>query len=42
MFFKDKDGKWWSTIFNGPVNEKPAILPVTIDADGQIALREVK
>lgn len=42
MFFKDKAGQWWSTIFNGPVNEKPAILPVTIEANGQIALREVK
>jgi xylan 1,4-beta-xylosidase len=42
MFFKDKSGNWWSTIFNGRAFEKPAILPVTIEANGQIALREVK
>lgn len=42
MFFRDKVGQWWSTIFNGPVFEKPAILPVTIEANGQIALREEK
>lgn len=42
MFFKDTGGKWWSTMFNGPVMEKPAILPVTIEANGQIALREAK
>lgn len=40
MFFQDKAGKWWSTIFNGPVFEKPGILPVTIEASGLIALRE--
>jgi len=40
MFFRDKTGQWWSTIFNGPVNERPAILPVTIDVNGQIALRQ--
>jgi len=42
MFFRDKVGQWWSTVFNGPVFEKPAILPVTIEANGQIALREEK
>lgn len=40
MFFRDKTGQWWSTIFNGPVSERPAILPVTIDVNGQIALRQ--
>jgi beta-xylosidase len=40
MFFQDTAGKWWSTIFNGPVFEKPGILPVTIEASGRIALRE--
>ncbi|MEN6578906.1 MAG: family 43 glycosylhydrolase [Phycisphaerales bacterium] len=42
MFFQDKAGKWWSTIFNGPVFEKPAILPITIEANGQIVLRDEK
>ena len=41
MFFKDKDGQWWSTIFNGPINEKPCILPVDIQANGQVSLRDV-
>lgn len=39
MYFKDRGGKWWATIFNGPVTERPAILPITIGADGQVALR---
>ena len=39
MFFQDKANHWWSTIFNGPVFEKPAILPVAIAANGQISLR---
>jgi xylan 1,4-beta-xylosidase len=42
MFFKDKDGRWWSTIFNGPINEKPCILPVDIQGNGQVSLREIK
>ena len=42
MYFKDKEGKWWATIFNGPVLEKPAVLPVTIEANGQVALREAR
>lgn len=42
VFFQDKAGQWWSTIFNGPVFEKPAILPVAIEANGQIALREMR
>jgi beta-xylosidase len=41
MFFKDKDGQWWSTIFNGPINEKPCILPVDIQANGQVSLRDL-
>jgi hypothetical protein len=40
MFFKDKDGKWWSTIFNGPINERPCILPVEIQSNGQLSLRK--
>ena len=40
MYFKDKAGRWWSTLFNGPVSEKPAILPITIAPNGQIALRD--
>jgi hypothetical protein len=42
MFFKDKGGQWWSTIFNGPINEKPCILPVEVQDNGQVSLREVK
>jgi xylan 1,4-beta-xylosidase len=40
MFFKDKEGKWWSTIFNGPISEKPGILPVDIGTSGQVVLRD--
>lgn len=39
MVFQDTKGQWWSTLFNGPVNEKPAILPITINDRGQIDLR---
>jgi xylan 1,4-beta-xylosidase len=39
MYFKDASGKWWSTIFNGPVRERPGILPVNIEPNGQISLR---
>ena len=39
-FFRDRRGNWWSTIFNGPVFEKPAILPINIEASGQITLRK--
>ena len=42
MIFKDKEGNWWSTIFNGPVFEKPGILPINVGTNGQISLREVK
>ena len=42
MFFKDTEGKWWSTIFNGPINEKPGILPVNITSNGQVSLRPVQ
>ncbi|MCX6926445.1 MAG: hypothetical protein NT154_25040 [Verrucomicrobia bacterium] len=42
MFFKDKDSRWWSTMFNGSINEKPCILPVDIQGNGQVSLREVK
>ena len=40
MFFKDKDGQWWSTFFgndkNAPFIEKPGILRVEFDKAGQI------
>jgi beta-xylosidase len=39
MFFKDQDSNWWSTIFNGPINERPCILPVDIRSNGQVSLR---
>ena len=39
MYFKDRTGQWWATIFNGPVVEKPAVLPIVISPDGQVALR---
>jgi xylan 1,4-beta-xylosidase len=42
MFFKDKNGKWWSTIFNGPISERPGILPVDIQPNGQISLRKAE
>jgi beta-xylosidase len=42
MFFKDREGEWWATIFNGPVFEKPAILPITIEPNSRIALRREK
>jgi hypothetical protein len=41
MFFRDKEGQWWSTLFGSdqwaPVKERAAILRVTIDAAGKIA-----
>jgi beta-xylosidase len=41
MFFRDKEGQWWSTLFGSdqwaPVKERAAILRVTIDAAGRIA-----
>ena len=40
MFFKDKEDHWWSTIFNGPINEKPCVLPVDIQRNGQVSLRK--
>jgi xylan 1,4-beta-xylosidase len=40
VFFMDKAGKWWATIFNGPVHEKPGIIPVAIEPNGQISLRK--
>lgn len=42
MFFKDNQGGWWSTMFNGPVSERPCVLPVDIRPDGQVSLREVR
>jgi xylan 1,4-beta-xylosidase len=40
MFFKDKDGRWWSTFFgndkNAPFNEKPGILRIEFDKAGKI------
>ncbi len=38
MFFKDGEGRWWSTYFGSdpqaPWRERPGILPVRFDADG--------
>jgi hypothetical protein len=39
---KDKEGTWWSTIFNGPASEKPGILPANVEPNGQVSLREEK
>ncbi len=39
MFFQDKDGNRWSTLFNGPVNERPGVLPVILEPNGQVSLR---
>jgi len=40
MFFKDRDGQWWSTFFGNdpaaPFRERPAILRVEFDKDGRI------
>jgi len=40
MFFKDGNGKWWSTFFGSdstsPVKERPCILPIRITADGRV------
>jgi hypothetical protein len=40
VFFKDREGRWWSTIFGGgersPFIEKPGILPVELAPDGTI------
>jgi xylan 1,4-beta-xylosidase len=40
MFFKDSQGKWWSTFFGSddqaPFRERPAILPVRITETGRI------
>ncbi len=41
MFFRDREGRWWSTLFGhtsaAPVRERPAILRVAIDNKGKIA-----
>lgn len=42
MYFKDTAGKWWSTIFNGPIVEKPGILPINVEPNGQVSLRNEK
>lgn len=40
MFFKDRNGRWWSTLFgnsgNAPFKERPAILRIRFDADGRV------
>ena len=41
MFFQDKAGDWWSTIFNGPIHERPCVLPVSIQHNGQVTFRPV-
>jgi hypothetical protein len=39
MFFKDKDGNWWSTFFgndgDAPFREKPALLRIEFGLDGE-------
>ena len=38
--FKDAQGNWWSTFFGNdpqaPFRERPAILPIHVDANGKI------
>jgi xylan 1,4-beta-xylosidase len=40
MIFKDAQGRWWSTFFGNdegaPFRERPAILPIHINAAGRI------
>jgi lysophospholipase L1-like esterase len=40
MLFKDVQGNWWSTFFGNdpqaPFRERPAILPIHVDANGKI------
>ena len=35
VFFRDKEGNWWSTFFgwnpNNPFNEKPSMLRIQLD-----------
>lgn len=44
MFFKDKQGKWWSTFFgndkSAPFMERPGILRIEFTKDGRIAAAE--
>ncbi len=44
MFFRDRDGNWWATLFGGderaPFRERPAMLRVKISGDGGITLGE--
>jgi xylan 1,4-beta-xylosidase len=39
-FFRDNEGRWWSTIFgndkSAPLHERPGILRIGFDADGHI------
>jgi beta-xylosidase len=43
MFFKDGQGRWWSTYFGSdrgaPWRERPGILPIRFDEAGRIVLR---
>jgi hypothetical protein len=40
MFFKDDQGRWWSTYFGSddtaPWRERPGILPIHMDPAGRI------
>ncbi len=40
MFFKDENGRWWSSFFGSdpraPIQERPGILPVRFTKDGRI------
>jgi hypothetical protein len=35
-FFQGNKGQWWSTYFGPPWPERPAILPIAIDAQGRL------
>ena len=35
-FFRDANGRWWSTYFGPPWPERPAILPIGFGPDGRV------
>jgi xylan 1,4-beta-xylosidase len=38
MYFQDKNGKWWSTIFNGALFQEAAVVPISFDAAGNVVV----
>lgn len=42
VFFQDEKGGWWTTLFgdgdNGPVRQRPAVLPIKFSKNGKIEL----